>query len=100
MRVQAINFANVYHKVNLSPKIAHKVVDNPIQPQPDLSFRGKFGSIVGGVLGFAATVGAVFIAPPAAAALLSCMTGAGAIAGAVAGDAAENAVNEKDDKNK
>ena len=53
--------------------------------QKDVSFKGNFGKIVGGTLGTGAVVAASFFAAPA----IICL------AGAVAGDVAEDKINKE-----
>ena len=60
-------------------------------PERNVNFRGKFGSIVGGTLGAGAVLVASFVAAPAAA----CLAGAGLIIGLVGGDIAEDAINKE-----
>ena len=65
------------------------------KPQDETNFKGKFGSWVGGVFGAAAVVATAVLVAPAAI----CLTGGGAILGAIGGHVAEDCVNgdNKDD---
>ena len=67
----------------------------PEQSSGSVSFNGKFGAWVGGILGAAAVVATAMVTVPFAA----CLAGGGAIIGAVGGSVAEDKVNGDEDKN-
>lgn len=89
--------------VNYQPRI-HSVPHNnvsysqkckPEQPTSAISFNGKFGAWVGGVVGAVAVVATAIATAPVAV----CLAGGGAIVGAIGGSVAEDAVNGEEDKN-
>lgn len=67
----------------------------PEQPTSAITFRGKFGAWVGGVIGAVAVVATAIATAPVAV----CLAGGGAIVGAIGGSVAEDKVNgvENDD---
>ena len=76
-----------YYYLNSRPKIDNQQKNIAHEQTPP--FKGKFGAILSGVFGAAAVVVTAIVAAPAAI----CLTGGGAIIGAIGGHAAEDAVN-------
>lgn len=93
MRVSQIS---VYHqpKVNSIKQktTSYQSMCKPEQPTSAITFNGKFGAWLGGLVGAAAVIATAVVAAPAAA----CLAGGGAILGAIGGDVAEDAVNKTD----
>lgn len=111
MRVSAIYTNGIYQNQKNKIKVQKRECLHIERPESDsqfcgknenINFKGKFGMIVGGAVGFAATFALALVAPPAAGAVLSCLTGGGAFVGAGIGDYTEDKVNgennNKDDK--
>ncbi len=101
MRVSSVSSVS-YNANYRKPKVQSKAPSSVQDDSANVSFKGKFGQIVGGTIGTGAVLVASFIAAPAAA----CLAGAGLLVGLVGGDIAEDAINKegefkkKDNNNK
>ena len=88
MRIYGIN--QVYYKnINYNYGKCGKPDCHMVHSAPQPAFKGKFGTIVGGILGVACTTVASIVAAPAIIGLV----GVGALAGAIGGDALEDKIN-------
>ena len=93
MRVSSIN--SVYCNKNYcSQTNPRKLTENlPAENSPkqlsSLNFRGKFGAILGGIIGGVATLAVAAATAP----MLACLAGGGAVLGAFTTSAAEDSIN-------
>ena len=96
MRVSQIS-VNYQPRINFVPQnnVKYSPKSKPEQTSNAVSFNGKFGAWVGGVVGAAAVVVTAIATAPVAV----CLAGGGAIIGAIGGSVAEDAVNGDEDKN-
>lgn len=95
MRVSKISvYSQPRYCMNQPKKTNYTQNPSMTQTNNSVNFKGKFGALLGAVLGGAAVVAVALVAAPAAA----CLTGGGAFVGALGLDAAEDAVNGKDKK--